>query len=450
MSELNSSTQVVESRGQWKSTFGFVMAAAGSAIGLGNLWKFPYLAGKNGGGAFVIVYLSLIIIVGFTLILAEMAVGRKGQSDAYGSFKTIDKKFGFIGFLGILTSFIILSYYSVIGGWVLKYIGTYIFTGISSNESSNFFVNLISQPLEPLVYHLGFMLITALIVLGGVEKGIERASKFMMPALFILLIMVMIRSLTLPGAMAGVSFFLKPDFSKITISTFMAALGQVFFSLSLGMGVMVTYGSYLKKDGNMPKDSLTIPFIDTLIAMLAGLAILPAVFALGFEPGQGPGLMFITLPAVFDKMPMGQFFGFIFFVLVLFAALTSSISLLEASVSLVVDQLKMNRKKAVVILASVAFILGVPSSLANGVLGEVMFFGKNFFDLMCFFTDNIFLPLGGLLLCLFVGYIWGPEKALREITNDGKLKFGLGKIWIFSIRYIGPVLLGIVLINSLI
>lgn len=448
MSELNSVDVNVSSRGQWKSTFGFVMAAAGSAIGLGNLWKFPYLAGKNGGGAFVAIYLGLIVIVGFTLILAEMSIGRRGQSDAYGSFKKINDKFGFIGLLGVITSFIILSYYSVIGGWILKYIGSYVAGGISGSESTGYFVNLISSPLEPLVYHFGFMLITALIVLGGVEKGIERASKVMMPALFVLLIVVAIRAITLPGAMAGITFFLKPDFSKVTISTVIAALGQVFFSLSLGMGVMVTYGSYLNKNGNMPKDSLTIPFIDTMIAMLAGFAILPAVFALGFEPGQGPGLMFITLPAVFDKMPMGSFFGFLFFVLVFFAAVTSSISLLETSVSLAVDQLKVNRKTAALILATVAFLLGVPSSLANGILGEVMIFGKNFFDLMCFLTDNILLPMGGLLLCLFVGYIWGPKEALKEITNDGDLKFGIGKMWMFAIRYIAPILLIIVIISS--
>ncbi|MGL6153568.1 sodium-dependent transporter [Cetobacterium sp. SF1] len=449
MSELRAEGVASKSRGQWNSTFGFVMAAAGSAIGLGNLWKFPYLAGKNGGGAFVILYLSLIVIVGFCLVLAEMSVGRKGQSDAYGSFKKINEKCGFIGMIGVVTSFIILSYYSVIGGWILKYIGSYFAGGISGGESSNYFVSLISSPLEPLVYHLGFMMITALIVLGGVEKGIERASKFMMPTLFILLIFVGIRSVTLPGATEGIKFFLKPDFSKITMGTFIAALGQVFFSLSLGMGVMVTYGSYLKKDGNMPKDSLTIPFIDTIIAMLAGFAILPAVFALGFEPGQGPGLMFVTLPAVFDKMPWGNFFGGMFFVLVFFAAVTSSISLLETSVSLVVDQFKLNRVKAVILLATIAFILGVPSSLANGILGETMIFGKNFFDLMVFLTDNILLPVGGLLLCLFVGYIWGPEEALKEITNNNKLKFKLGKLWIFGIRYIAPVMLGIVIFNCL-
>ncbi|SJZ53951.1 neurotransmitter:Na+ symporter, NSS family [Cetobacterium ceti] len=449
MSELNLTNVDGNSRGQWKSTFGFVMAAAGSAIGLGNLWKFPYLAGKNGGGAFVIIYLSLIIIVGFSLVLAEMSVGRKGQTSAYGSFKKINGKFGFIGMMGVITSFIILSYYSVIGGWILKYIGSYFLGGIPGNESGNYFTSLISSPLEPLGYHFIFIFVTALIVLGGIEKGIERASKFMMPALFVLLIFVSIRSVTLPGAMEGIKFFLKPDFSKITLDTFVAALGQVFFSLSLGMGVMVTYGSYLKKDGNMPKDSLTIPFIDTLIAMLSGFAILPAVFALGFEPGQGPGLMFVTLPAVFDKMPMGSFFGIIFFILVLFAAITSSISLLETSVSLVVDQFKLGRIKAVILLGVVAFLLGVPSSLANGVLGNVHIFGKNFFDLMCFITDNILLPSGGLLLCLFVGYVWGPKEALKEITNNHNISFKLGKLWIFGIRYIAPVMLGIVLINCL-
>ncbi|MGL4534826.1 MAG: sodium-dependent transporter [Fusobacteriaceae bacterium] len=435
-------------RGNWSSSIGFILAAAGSAIGLGNLWKFPYQAGKNGGGAFVLVYLLLVLILGFTLILGEMIVGRKGKSDAFGSYNKIKKGWGIVGGIGILTCYIILSYYSVIGGWVLKYILDFVTGGISGDPGAHF-GGFISNSFSPLIYLSLFLGATAFIVLKGVAGGIEKASKIMMPTLFAFLIIIVIRSVTLEGASAGIEFFLKPDFSVITGAVILSALGQVFFSLSIGMAVMITYGSYLPEDTNMLKSALIIPALDTLVALLAGLAVLPAVFAFGLEPSAGPGLMFITLPKVFEQLPFGNFFGIIFFVLVLFAALTSSISLLEVPVAFLVDQLGWNRKKAIGTLLIGLFILAVPASLSMGIMENVnIFFGMNFFDFLCYLTDNLFLPIGGLLLCIFIGFVWDKKDVENEITNNGTISFSLIKLWFFLIRFIAPTVIFVILLQA--
>ncbi|MGL5577646.1 MAG: sodium-dependent transporter, partial [Fusobacteriaceae bacterium] len=398
---------MAEARGKWGSSLGFILASAGSAVGLGNLWKFPYLAGKNGGGAFVIVYLSLIIILGFTLMLGEMALGRRGKSDPFGSYNNIKKGWGFVGILGIFTCFIILSYYSVIGGWVIKYVGDYILGGIGGDVGAHF-GGFISKSTSPIVYAGIFLILTALIVVKGISGGIEKASKFMMPALFVFLVVIVIRSVTLPGARAGIEFFLKPDFSKITGGVILAALGQVFFSLSLGMGAIVTYGSYLPSDSKLVRNAFIIPGLDTLVALLAGLAVMPAVFSFGLEPAAGPSLLFVTLPKIFESMAFGSFFGIIFFVLVFFAALTSSISMLEVTVAFVVDQLKLDRKRTTWALTALLFLVAIPNSLSFGLLEKsTLFFGMNFFDFLCYLSDNLFLPIGGLLLCVFIGYVWG-------------------------------------------
>lgn len=436
-------------RGQWSSTLGFILAAAGSAVGLGNLWKFPYLAGKNGGGAYLFVYLIFVGIIGFTMILAEMAIGRNGQSDAFGAYKKISENWKYLGVLQILVSFLILSYYSVIGGWVLKYVFTFLSGGIKGDKAT-FFTNYISSTNGPIIFHLFFMIATAAIVFKGVSSGIEKASKFMMPALFGLLILIALRSVTLPGAGAGIKFFLKPDFSKINGSVALDALSQVFYSLSLAMGITVTYGSYLRKEENLLGNAVKVPILDTLVAMLAGFAILPAVFALGFEPGAGPGLMFITLPAVFEKMTFGIIFGIMFFILVLFAALTSSISLLEVSTSLLVDQFKMKREKAVIILTVLLFLLGIPSSLSMGSWADLkIFFGMNFFDFLIYLTDNVFLPVSGLLTCIFVGYVWKKTDIYNQVTNNGTITFKLFKAWFGVLRYLAPVILVVILLKSL-
>jgi len=440
-------------REQWKSRFGFIMAAAGSAVGLGNLWKFPYLAGKNGGGAFVLAYILIVIFIGFSLTMGEMLIGRATQLNAMGAYRKLNKKLTWVGALGVLTAFIILSFYCIVGGWVINYMIKTLTGALSISDTEalgNMFGELVSNPVEPIIYGAIFMLITLVIVLGGIGEGIEKASKFMMPALFVMIIVLAIRSLTLPGASEGLKFFLYPDFSEFTVDGLLAALGQVFFSLSLGMGIMITYGSYLSKDSNLPQASIYITFLDTLVALLAGLAILPAVFAFGFEPAQGPGLMFVTLPAVFSQMPAGVFFGFIFFALVLLAALTSSISLLEVCVTYVVDEWKWDRKKATWILALIIFLVGIPASLSNGPWAHIAIFkGMGFFDTYDYITSYIFLPIGGLMSCILIGWLWGTKNALDEITNQGRIQFAFGNVWSFLIKYVAPIAIAVIFITSI-
>ncbi|WP_346937168.1 sodium-dependent transporter, partial [Clostridium sp.] len=369
---------------------------------------------------------------------------------AVSAYKKLNKKWSFVGFIGVVVGFCILSFYSVIGGWVLNYIGKYLIGGISGAEAANYFSGFISSTTQPIVWHLVFMAICCIIVLKGISNGIEKASKFMMPALFVLLIVVAIRSVTLDGAMEGIRFFLKPDFSKVTIGTVMAALGQAFFSLSLGMGAIITYGSYLGKTENLEKNAVIIPAIDTAVALLAGFAVLPAVFAFGFEPGAGPSLMFITLPSVFDSMPLGQFFGILFFILVFFAALTSAISLLEVVVSYLIDNFKMDRKKTTIMMSVILFIIGIPCSLANGpIMGDFLIFGYNFFDFMSFLAESVLMPLGGLLMCIFIGYVWGIDNISEEITCGGKYKFKSKTFFVVMIKYIAPVLIFIIWLNAI-
>ncbi|WP_035132299.1 sodium-dependent transporter [Clostridium sulfidigenes] len=437
-------------RGQWASNIGFILAAAGSAVGLGNIWKFPYLAGANGGGAFVVIYLVMIVIIGFVIMLGEMAIGRNTHLSSVGAYKKLSEKWAFVGFIGVVVGFCILAFYSVIGGWVLNYIGKYLIGGISGAEAGNYFSGFIASTTQPIVWHLVFMVLCCVIVLKGIAGGIEKASKFMMPALFILLVIIAIRSVTLDGAMEGIKFFLKPDFSKVTIGTVMAALGQAFFSLSLGMGAIITYGSYLGKTENLEKNAIIIPAIDTAVALLAGFAVLPAVFAFGFEPGAGPSLMFITLPSVFDSMPFGQFFGILFFILVLFAALTSAISLLEVVVAFVIDTFKIERKKTTIIISTILFFIGIPCSLANGpVMKDVLIFGYNFFDFMSFLAENLLMPLGGLLMCIFIGYVWGVDNISDEISCNGKYRFRSKPFFVIMIKYIAPVLIFIIWLNAI-
>lgn len=436
-------------RGSWSSRFGFLMAAVGSAVGLGNLWKFPYLAGENGGGAFVLVYIGLVVLLGFTLMLAEMTIGRHANSDAYGSYNKIKKGWGFVGGIGILSGFLILSYYSVVGGWVMKYIVA-SFTGTGTDKAA-FFGNFISSPVEPLVYHLIFMGLTAIIVIRGISGGIEKAAKFLMPALFVLLVVTVIRSVTLDGAMEGIKYFVTPNFSEITLKVVIAALGQVFFSLSLGMGIMVTYGSYLRKDEDLEKDAFIIPSLDSLVAILAGFAILPAVFALGFKPGEGPGLMFITLPAVFENMPLGSIFGALFFILVFFAALSSSISLMEVTVAFGIDKLKWSRKTSVIIFTTLMFIIGIGASLSMGEWSDFLIpwiDGKSYgiFDFLDVLTSYYLLPLGGLLGALFIGFVWGVPNAVKEIKIGSK--FVTEKLWSILIKFVVPILVFLILLST--
>lgn len=436
-------------RESWNSNMGFILAAAGSAIGLGNLWKFPYLAGRNGGGAFVFIYIILVILLGFSLTLGEIAVGRNGRLDAFGSYNKIKNGWGYVGIIGIICCFLIYSYYVVIVGWIIKYVVIYLQGGIS-RDPAQIFEKFISSGVSPIYYTILAISLTSLIVFKGVSKGIEKASKIMMPALFIFILIILFRVITLPGAIEGIKYFLKPDFSLITPEVIIAALGQVFFSLSLGMGIIITYGSYLSKDENIVKNSFIIPLLDTAVALLSGLMILPAVFAFGLEPSAGPGLIFITLPKVFEAMKFGEVFGFMFFILVFFAALSSTISLMEVLVTFSVDQGSFKRESSVVFLSIIVMIVASFNSLSFGSMSELkVFMGMNFFDFLGYLTDNILLPLGGLLLCIFVGYIWKKRELKNEITNQGRLKFKLFNVWFYGVRYLGVQLLSLILLQSL-
>lgn len=427
---------------QWASKFGFILATAGAAIGLGNLWKFPYLMGKNGGFSFLIAYLVFICILGVPVMIAEMTLGRKTKHNPVQAYAQIHPRAKIVGVFGVLAAFFILSYYSVIGGWILKYVFSYLTTFKAPAD----FAAYTATPVEPIVWHFVFMLLTALVCYFGI-RGIEKASKFMMPTLFVILIVIIVRGVTLPGASAGLEFIFKPDMSNFSMGSVSAALGQVFYSLSLCMGITVTYGSYLSRKDNIPKSCITVAGLDTCMAILAGIAIFPAVFSFGLEPGQGPTLIFGTLPKVFSSLGGGTFFAVLFFMLIFFAALTSAIALLEVVVSFTMDNLKWSRTKSVFILAAAIFLIGVPSSLAFGPLADFKILNYNFFDFMCMVTDNILLPLGGIFMCYYLGWKWNPSNLVAEIEQNG-VSFKLAKLWTFSIRFITPILVIIVTITG--
>lgn len=444
-------------RGQFGSSFGFIMAAVGSAVGLGNLWGFPYKMGKGGGFAFLFIYLIFVVTVGFIVMLGELGIGRKAKMDAVGSYKSIDKRAGFVGGFGVFAAFVILSFYCVLGGWVLKYAFTFIGemfgAGFGGAAGADYFVAFITGTTEPIIWFAVFLGLSCLIVLAGVEKGIEKYSKIMMPALFVMLIIIIIRSVTLPGAVEGLKFMFKPDFSVFAsfdsaIAVAGTALAQMFFSLSLGMGAMLTYGSYLGKEQNLQSSALIIPILDTMVAILAGVAIMPAVFAFGLDPSAGPGLMFITLKEVFASMPLGSFFGFLFFTLVFFAAITSSISLLEVICAYFIDSKKMQRKTVTAMAGIAVFILGIPVALSQGMLSHIRpILGMDILDSFDFIAEYTLMPLGALFMCIFVGWIWGPKIVTDEIEVSGH-KFPLKGYFNFMIKYVTPLFVAFVLYSA--
>ena len=438
-------------RGSWGSRFGFILAASGSAIGLGNIWKFPYIVGENGGGAFVLIYLICIFIIGTPIMLAEFTLGRKTNLNPVGAFHSLKPNSAYtsIGYMGVLAGFLILSFYGVVGGWTFAYVVKSVTGSVlsftSPKEAGVFFGNFISNTGETLLYHALFMGLCIAIVLRGVHGGIERACKILMPTLVLFLFLLMIRSLTLDGAMEGVGFYLNPDFSKISVNTVLIALGQAFFSLSLGMGCMITYGSYLSEKENLTSSTVYVVMFDTLIALLVGMVIFPAVFAMGLEPTEGPSLVFSVLPTVFTSMPMGHVVSIIFFTLLAIAAITSGISLLEVVVAYFIDQRGWQRKKAVIIVGSSIFAFGIPSGLSFGAMAELKLVGMTFFDHVDNIASNYLLPLGGMLTAIFVGWVWGTNNAHIEIEkHKNKFNFPWAQCWEFLIRYITPVAVGIV------
>ncbi len=408
-------------RGQWNSKLGFIMAAAGSAIGLGNIWRFPYVAGENGGAAFVLIYILFVFLIGLPYMFAELSLGRATQKNPVGAIDKIrpGSFWKIAGFLGVFTGIGILSFYGVIAGWTVGF----VYKTVTSNTAD--FGPFIANPLIILPLFAFFIALTALIVYKGVAEGIERWSKILMPVFFVLLLGLIIYSFTLEGSGAGLEFYLKPDFSKLTGATILAALGQAFFSLSLGMGTMITYGSYINKRDNIVTSGVSVAIFDTMIAIMSGLIIFPALFAMGESPSQGPALVFVVFPKLFAQMPGGIFVGTVFFVLLSVAALTSTISLLEVPVSYVIDEFRVDRKVVVWVVAGLAFILGLPSALSQGASDFFTNFGLipetltgvDFLSQISFIFGDFSLGAGAVLLSLFVGWIWGIDKAAEEIKS---------------------------------
>lgn len=441
----------MQKRSNFTSKLGFVLAASGSAVGLGNIWRFPYLAAQYGGGTFLLIYLILAITFGFTLMIAEIALGRKTGLSAIGAFRSLDKRFGFVGILASAVPIIIFPYYSVIGGWVIKYFSVFISGGMGAAAEDAYFPTFISGALEPLGWFFLFIGATAIIVLLGVEQGIEKVSKFMMPILVVLTIFIAVYGLTLDGAMEGLVYYIKPHMADVSAKTILAAMGQLFYSMSLAMGIMITYGSYMKKDAHLESCVRQIELFDTGIAFLAGLMIIPAVFV--FSGGNsdalnaGPSLMFITLPKVFASMKFGGVIGTAFFLLVLFAALTSAISLMETIVSIFRDKFHWSRKKACIIVTALSLALGIPASLGFGPLGFISWMKMSILDIMDFTSNSVLMPIVAFFTCIFVGFIVKPDLISTEVKEtDGTFK--AEGMFNLIIKWVAPIFLVLILVSS--
>lgn len=442
--------QELNKRGIWGSKFAFILAATGSAIGLGNIWRFPTTTSQNGGAVFVLVYILAVVFIGFTVMLAELTIGRHTQKNPVGAFEYIKPRspWKFVGYMGIITGVGILSYYSVVAGWAVGYLVKTVsgsFKGeITGQITDRIFTEFSSNPLQVLIYFLLIIGITTFIISRGVRKGIERWTKVLMPLLFLLIIFLAIRALTLPHAGEGLSFYLKPDFSKLSGKVVLFALGQAFFSLSLGMGTIITYGSYISKSDNLVSSAGWVSFSDTFIALLAGLIIFPTL-AFSGQPGDigGVGLVFQIFPIIFSQIPGGYIFGILFFALLIVAALTSTISLLEVPVAYFVDERNWPRQKAAVVIGLLAFVVGIPSALSWG--GMEFFTKIKVFSLFDIIFGNIALAVGALFICIFLGYAWGVKKAIQEIFS-GNPRFKIKPVWAFSVKFLTPIAIIIILI----
>ena len=450
----------LKNRETFGSRMGMLLAMAGSAIGLGNIWRFPYMMGKNGGAAFILIYVIMLIFLCLPVMVSEYLIGRRGGSNPFSSFDRLapGSKWRWIGFLAVLASACILSFYCVVGGWSVKYLADSCILAFSDAQGDYAlsFGSFISNPWKPLLYTLIFLGLTGAIIVFGVRKGIERMSKVMITMLFIIIVMVVIRSLTLPGAMEGVKYMFVPDFSKVTAGTCIAAMGQAFFSLSIGCGTILTYASYVKKEENILASSAWISFFDTTFAIIAGLAIIPAVYAIaymnGMEPdvSAGPGLVFITLPGVFSQMPLGGLAAILFFLALLLAALTSAISLMEVVVAFIIEEMHRSRTKAVILSFAVCGVVGIFCSLSFGPLAHFKLFGLSVFDFFDYITSNIMLPIGGMLLAVFAGWRLRRANFLDELTNSGKLKIPR---WIsltlyYLVKLVAPIGILLIFLNT--
>lgn len=437
----------------FRSSFGVLVALAGSAVGLGNMWRFPYLMGTNGGAAFIIIYVVSILLVALPIMTAEMIIGRRGHSNPVGSFNHLSsgsKVWRFLGLLMVLAPFFILCFYGVVGGWTVDYLFrslTVSFSGAHSEaECSALFADTMSSPIRPLVFMLIFMATSALIICAGVQKGIERYSKILMPVLFLIIVLMAAYVITLPGASEGLDFMFRPDFSKVTGSTCLAALGQSFFSLSLGAGTVLTYSSYMRKDQNISRMSVLTAFSDTCFAIFAGAAIIPAVFAFGFSPSEGPGLVFVVLPAIFSKMTGGSLVAIAFFFSLFIAAITSFISLMEVVAACLSEELGLSRKKSAAITMAFGILVGVFCSLSCGPLQEFKLFGKTIFDLFDYTSSNILMTLGGLAVVIFAGWWMKREDYFDEVTSSGAFIRPIHKWFYFFTKYVAPIAIIVIMI----
>ena len=442
-------------RAHWTNRMGFILAAAGSAVGLGNIWKFPYITGQNGGGAFVLVYLICIAFIGLPIMMAEFLIGRHGQRDVVGSFAALEGKkspWCLVGWAGVVASFILLSFYAVVAGWCFDYVVKSVsgsFSGLPADDINALFGKLVSSPWQVIIWQALFIAATVGVVACGVQGGIERWSKILMPVLFLLLVCLFVQGMFSPGAGAALEFMFRPDFSNLTPQSLLEAMGHAFFTLSLGAGAMITYGSYLSPDSDIFSLSVRITILDTLVALLAGLAIFPVVFAAGLEPAGGPGLVFQTLPIVFSALPFGQILAVVFFVLLSFAALSSSISMLEVSVAYLIDEKGWKRAKATCALGVLAFAFGIPCALSFNLWEDVTpFWGKSFFDFYDLLVSTYMLPVGGLMVAIYAGWFWKAGQEQDELAGNVRRPW-LYPVWRFLLRFVAPISILIIILNQI-
>ncbi len=448
-------SQASAQRKQFATGLGILMATLGSAVGLGNIWKFPYLTGSNGGAAFLIIYLVCTLVIGLPIMITEQMIGRSGRGDAVTALKKVapGKIWWLIGAGGVLAAFMIMAFYTEVAGWVFAYIFKALSGGILSTNpevTSKAFGELVSSPAQSLIWQWIVLIITGGIIMLGITRGIEATTKRLMPLLFIMLIVVGIRSVTLPGASAGLAFLFQPDFSKVTFETVLVAMGLAFFKLSIGMGCMITYGSYYRDEQDIPLTATRVVFADLAISLLAGIAIFPAVFAFGFEPAAGPSLLFITAPAVFSSMPLGNIFMVIFFLLTAIASIGAQLSLLEVIAAFLEGWFKMSRIKATLLTIIPLAVVGIPAALSNNLMADVKVFGLTFFDMYDFGSSNVLLPLGGFFLAIFAGWVWGLNRFQTALSNEGKIKNQkITRVVFYILKYVTPLLVFVVLLSGL-
>ena len=448
-----------DDRANFGSKLGVILASAGSAVGLGNIWRFPFETGNNGGAAFILIYLVCVLLLGIPIMIAEFSIGRHSRANTAGAYQRLapGTQWRWVGRMGVLTGFLILSYYSVVAGWTLEYIGEAAGNGFADKTAEEFidsFNSFVGHPFRPILWLVLFLLATHYVIVKGVEKGIEKSAKIMMPVLFLLLLVLTACSISLPGAGAGIEFLLKPDFSKVDSTVLLNATGQAFFSLSLGMGCLCTYASYFRDDTNLPRTAFNVAAIDTLVAILAGFIIFPAAFSVGIQPDAGPSLLFITLPNVFQQafgsLPwLAVLLSLLFYVLLALASLTSTISMHEVVTAYLHEEFNLPRSKAARLVTSGCILLGIFCSLSLGVGKEYTLFGLTLFDIFDFLTAKIMLPLGGLFIALFTGWYLDKQLFRSEVTNNGTLKFDFYKTLVFVLRYIAPIGIAAIFINEL-